>query len=110
MANTETVKALDEARDAWETFREKMWTLGREVRKTEYSLHRRVEAYPGWDCTRDVGAGLSMDGWLDEIATVLGVGPGMFCTMCGEQSSRLDDEGTCVPCATYPATAHRPVR
>ena len=70
--NTETAREhLAEAREHYEAFQESMRALGREVRQLDEWQWQRVDAYPGWDGTRDVGAGVDMVGWLDEIERFL---------------------------------------
>jgi hypothetical protein len=69
---TEMARAhLDEAREHYEAFCEAMRALGREVRALDEWQWQRVDAYPGWDGSRDVGGGIDMLGWLAEIATFL---------------------------------------
>jgi hypothetical protein len=69
---TETAREhLDEAREHYEAFQEAMRALGREVRRLDEWQWDRVDAYPGWEGTRDVGGGVDMAGWLDEIEAFL---------------------------------------
>lgn len=62
-------EALDEAREAYVEFQEKWSLVGRMLRHQEDGrwLHNRVDAYPSWDGTRDVGCGQSFPEWMDEI-------------------------------------------
>ena len=70
--DTETARAhLEEAREHHEAFCESMRALGHEVRRLDEWQWHRVDAYPGWEGTRDVGAGVGMTGWLDEIEAFL---------------------------------------
>jgi hypothetical protein len=70
--DTEMARAhLDEAREHYEAFCEAMRALGREVRRLDEWQYQRVDAYPGWEGTRDVGAGVDMSGWLDEVEQFL---------------------------------------
>jgi len=70
--DTEMARAhLEEAREHYEMFQESMRALGREVRRLDEWQYQRVDAYPGWEGTRDVGAGVDMAGWLDEIEAFL---------------------------------------
>ena len=70
--DTETARAhLDEAREHYEAFCESMRALAREVRRLDEWQYQRVDAHPGWEGTRDVGAGVDMTGWLDEIEAFL---------------------------------------
>jgi hypothetical protein len=62
---------LEEAREHYEAFCDAMRALGREVRRLDEWQYQRVDAYPGWAGTRDVGAGVDMAGWLDEIERFL---------------------------------------
>jgi hypothetical protein len=62
---------LEQAREHYEAFQEAMRALGREVRRLDEWQYQRVDAYPGWNGTRDVGAGVAMSGWLDEIERFL---------------------------------------
>ena len=62
---------LDEAREHYGAFQEAMRALGREVRKLDEWQYQRVDAYPGWNGSRDVGGGVDMSGWLDEIEAFL---------------------------------------
>ena len=62
---------LEEARDHYEAFQGAMRDLGDEVRRLDEWQYQRVDAYPGWEGTRDVGAGVDMAGWLDEIEQFL---------------------------------------
>jgi hypothetical protein len=64
---------LDEAAEAWERFRESWGALGREMRSIDPFLYDRIDAYPGWDGSRDVGGGSSLQDWMDEVAERLGV-------------------------------------
>ena len=73
-------EALDEATAAYEQFQQAMRTLGEQVRGIDPWLWGRVEAYPGWDGMRDVGAGQDMPGWLQEIADRLGAGADQYAT------------------------------
>jgi len=70
--DTEMARAhLEEAREHYEAFQDAMRTLGREVRRLDEWQWHRVDAYPGWEGARDVGAGVDMTGWLDEIERFL---------------------------------------
>jgi hypothetical protein len=74
MTTTDTTTArdlLDAAREHYEASQEAMQALGREVRRLDEWQWQRVDAYPGWEGARDVGAGASMNGWLDEIERFL---------------------------------------
>jgi len=62
---------LEEAREHYEAFQGSMRALGREVRRLDEWQYQRVDAYPSWEGTRDVGAGVDMTGWLDEIEAFL---------------------------------------
>lgn len=62
---------LEQAREHYEAFCESMQALGHEVRRLDEWQYQRVDAYPGWDGTRDVGAGVDMAGRLDEIERFL---------------------------------------
>lgn len=44
-----------------------MSRLGRDVRKLDSWMYERVDAYPSWNGSRDVGGGREMPEWLDEI-------------------------------------------
>lgn len=74
MTETEAVAALDEAIEAYERFQEAMRELDRFIYRIDPFLHSRVEAYPGWYGTRDMGGGQDMMEWLEEIGRRLGVG------------------------------------
>ena len=89
---TEATEAYDEAQEAWERFTDAMGTLGRSMRRIDPWLYERVDAYPGWDGHRDVGAGQDMSEWLEEI---------------GKRIGAVDEEGyeTCA-CGDYPAGQH----
>ncbi|MFO7533902.1 MAG: hypothetical protein R6W93_15710 [Candidatus Limnocylindrales bacterium] len=78
---TETARThLDEAREHYEAFQESMRALGEEVRHLDEWQWQRVDAYPGWHGTRDVGGGQDMAGWLDEIEAFLdGQGADVAC-------------------------------
>ena len=70
--DTETARdLLEESREHYEAFCDAMRALGREVRRLDEWQYQRVDAYPGWEGTRDVGAGVDMTGWLDEIERFL---------------------------------------
>lgn len=59
------------AREAYEAFVE-AWTIASGlVREVDHGAWYRVDAYPGWTGGRDVGAGLDMVGWIDEVEGVL---------------------------------------
>ena len=62
---------LEEAREHYEAFCESMRALGREVRKLDEWKYQRVDAYPGWEGSRDVGGGVDMAGGLDEMEAFL---------------------------------------
>lgn len=84
-------KFLDEAREAYETFQDAMRGLGYIVRDLDEWQYQRVDAYPGWTGSRDVGGGTDMMGWLDEIA------------------SFLDDQTRVWPTTTTPADPYAPL-
>lgn len=70
--DTETARVhLGEAREYYLAFCDAMRALGREVRTLDEWQWQRVDAYPGWEGTRDVGGGVDMGGWLDEIEAFL---------------------------------------
>ena len=70
--DTEMARAhLEEAREHYQAFCASMSALGHEVRQLDEWQWQRVDAYPGWEGTRDVGAGVDMTGWLDEIERFL---------------------------------------
>jgi hypothetical protein len=48
-----------------------MRALGREVRRLDPWQYERVDAYPGWNGSRDVGGGQDVAGWLNEIEAFL---------------------------------------
>ena len=69
---TEMARAhLEAAREHYEAFCEAMHALGLEVRRLDEWQWQRVDAYPGWEGSRDVGGGVDMSGWLDEIERFL---------------------------------------
>lgn len=56
--------ALDQlgvAREAYERFQEAWGEVGRLARGLNEMTWHRVDAYPGWSGTRDVGAGTDME-------------------------------------------------
>lgn len=66
----ELEQAVTDAREAYAEFVEKWQFVGRLVRGTgPYGrfLDNRVEAYPSWDGSRDVGNGQSFPEWFDEV-------------------------------------------
>ena len=70
--DTEMARAhLEEAREHYQAFQEAMSALGHEVRQLDAWQWQRVDAYPGWEGTRDVGAGVDMTGWLHEVERFL---------------------------------------
>lgn len=62
---------LQAARDAFHEFVEHWSTAGRLVRRVRPWLYERVDAYPGWDGLRDVGAGRSIEEWMDEVSEAM---------------------------------------
>jgi hypothetical protein len=60
-------EALDAAQEAYVAFTEAWGDVGRIVRRKNHWLYDRVDAYPGWLGERDVGAGKSMQEWMDEV-------------------------------------------
>lgn len=62
---------LTEARTHCEAFCASMRALGHEVLQLDEWQWQRVDGYPGWQGSRDVGAGIGMTGWLDEIEAFL---------------------------------------
>lgn len=58
---------LQAARDAFREFVEHWSAAGRLVRRVRPWLYERVDAYPGWDGLRDVGAGRDIESWMDEV-------------------------------------------
>lgn len=59
--------SLEVAREAYERFQEAWHEVGRITRHLDDWQWHRVEAYPGWDGRRDVGAGVDMEGWMTEV-------------------------------------------
>ena len=69
-AKTEAERALallDEAREAYDAFKTTWSEVGRAMRSLNRFEYERVDAYPGWQGTRDAGAGTSLEGWMDEV-------------------------------------------
>lgn len=62
---------LEEAREAFAEFREHWQAVGRAMRSLDNWRWHRVEAYPGWDGLRDVGAGQDLEGWMTEVEEAL---------------------------------------
>lgn len=63
----EALELLNEAREAYEEFAAKWSAVGESVRRLNDWQYQRVDAYPGWSGTRDVGAGVDMFGWMEEV-------------------------------------------
>ena len=70
--NANAVEALDATSAAYEAFQEALASLGQALHDEDPSMWARFDAYPGWDGTRDVGAGQDMLGWLREVSDSLG--------------------------------------
>jgi len=64
-------RELDEARAAYEEFQQHWSAVGRMLRTSSLPQaewqYQRVDAYPSWEGTRDVGSGVDMLGWMDEV-------------------------------------------
>lgn len=60
-------ESLREAREALEALQFHMRELGEWVRQIDPGEYERVDAYPGWNVTRDMGCGTDLEGWLTEI-------------------------------------------
>jgi hypothetical protein len=77
---------LDEAKEAYLEFQRAWAEVGQDVRLLNLFQWDRVDAYPGWDGTRDVGAGRSMPEWMEEVerALVDAHDPTEECRHCGE--------------------------
>ena len=59
--------SLAEAREAYDTFIAAWQNVGQDVRHINDWLYHRVDAYPGWNGSRDVGAGKGMTDWMTEV-------------------------------------------
>ena len=64
------VQRAEAALGAWEQFVAEWKALGEVIRRADPHLWRRVDAYPGWDGLRDVGAGQSFPEWIAECGYV----------------------------------------
>lgn len=58
---------IDAAREHYEAFQRAWSDVGRAVREINEWLWHRVDAYPSWTGNRDVGGGVHMLGWMDEV-------------------------------------------
>lgn len=62
---------IELAREAYQAFQEAWANVGRTVKPLDLQTWYRVDAYPGWNGTRDVGAGTNMLGWMEEVEATL---------------------------------------
>jgi len=84
---------LEQARHAYEAFQVALCDLGRDIRHIDHLTWERVDAYPGWRGTRDVGAGSDMTGWLDEIGEAIDAAQAdRPCPDCGTRIGAHDPE------------------
>lgn len=67
----DALDTLEEAKEAYEKFQEAWRQVGSAVRRIDDLQWNRVDAYPGWNGTRDVGAGVDMAGWMAEVEETL---------------------------------------
>ena len=68
------LELLGEASEAYEEFAAKWGRVGALVREMNEWQYQRVDAYPGWEGTRDVGAGMDMEAWMQEVLDFLMAG------------------------------------
>jgi len=64
---SEAIDLVNEARGAYQQFQAAWQGVGVKVRNLNEWQYHRVDAYPGWNGTRDVGAGKAMEQWMDEV-------------------------------------------
>lgn len=61
------LEAIQDARSAYKAFQDAWHDVSDIVFKENRLLWHRVDAYPGWNGTRDMGAGKDMLSWMDEV-------------------------------------------